>query len=199
MIVKDKSMKIKRGYLKELANIDEQFFEIDKAKGTVKVELRFDSPDDIFDLNYVSKIPVLSDDFLDLIRNVFTLVSSKYKIDLTVKLDDMKGYDGDTLEDIFKKNLTLEFSSKLVETRMKKRVAYGMIGLGVGMFFATVLIGNVWQSDSVWKDIIIYLSDIAATVAFWEALSILVIERSENRSYLIDLASRFSSIRFIEE
>lgn len=67
------------------------------------------------------------------------------------------------------------------------------------MFFTTILIESVWRGDSVWKDIVIYLSDIAATVAFWEALSILVIERSENRSYLIDLASRFSSIRFIGE
>ena len=197
MIVKDKSMKIKKGYLKELANIGEEFFEIDKTKGTAKVELRFDSPDDIFDLNYVSKIPVLSEEFLDWVRSVFKLVSSKYKIDLTVRFGDMKGYDPNTLEDIFKKNLSLEFTSKLGETRMKKRIAYSMIGLGVGLFFATILIGNVWHGESVWKDIVIYLSDIAATVAFWEALSILVIERSENRSYLIDLASRFSSIRFI--
>ena len=192
-------MKIKKGYLKELANIDEQFFEVDKAKGVAKVELRFDSPDDIFDLNYVSKTPVLNDEFIDWVRSVFALVSSKYKIDLTVKFGDMKGYDENTLEDIFKKNMALEFTSKLGETRMKKRVAYAMIGLGVGMFFTTILIGNIWHGDSVWKDIIIYLSDIAATVAFWEALSILVIERSENRSYLIDLTSRFSSIKFIAE
>jgi hypothetical protein len=81
----------------------------------------------------------------------------------------------------------------------KTAVQNYMIGLGVGMFFTTILIESVWRGDSVWKDIVIYLSDMAATVAFWEALSILVIERSENRSYLIDLTSRFSSIRFIGE
>ena len=87
---------------------------------------------------------MLSDEFLEWVRSAFTLVSSKYKIDLTIKLGNMKGYDEKTLEDIFKKNLFLEFTSKLGETRMKKRTAYGMIGLGVGMFFVTILIGNIW-------------------------------------------------------
>ena len=45
----------------------------------------------------------------------------------------------------------------------------------------------------------VYISDIATTVSFWEAMTILVVEQKEKRAYLKNLKSRFSSIRFVDK
>lgn len=189
-------MKLNGKALKEFADIDERFFDIDKDAGVAKIELLFEKPEDIFDSNYLSKTPILSDDFIDWLGSAFSLVSSKYKIDLTVKFNDMGAYGENELEDIFKKNIELEFKSKFTANRQKNKVAYGLIGIGVVFFLIMLLINNLWQNDSVWKDIFVYISDIATTVTFWEAMTILVVQQKENRSYLKNLTDRFSTIRF---
>ena len=182
--------------IKEAANIEESFFDIDTVNNTAKIVLEFERPEDIFDTNYISKTPVLSDDFSEWIRSAFRLVSSKYKIDLTVRFDDMENYTEDELREIFRKNIDLEFKSNFIANRSKNRIAFSLIGIGVAFFMAMLLINNLWDSASVWKDVFVYISDIATTVTFWEAMTILVVEQKEKRAYLKDLRTRFSSIRF---
>lgn len=186
------------GRIRETAHIDESFFEIDNENRIAKIEMRFEKASDIFDVNYLSKTPVLSDDFLDWIGSVFRLVSSKYKIDLTVRLDDTGGYSEEELSEIFRKNIELEFRNRLKETRQKNNVAIGLIATGVLFFIGMMLVNSLWESSSVWKDIFVYISDIATTVTFWEAATILIVEQKEKRAYLKDLESRFSGIRFVK-
>ncbi|MBE6529434.1 MAG: hypothetical protein E7680_02380 [Ruminococcaceae bacterium] len=182
--------------IKELKNIEDCFFEIDKESKIAKIVLEFSRPEDIFDQNYVTKQPILSDDFLEWIGSAFKLVSSKYKIDLSIRFDDLGAYTGEELQDIFCKNIDLEFKSRFSENQKRNRVAYGLIGIGLLFFVGMLLIRNLWQSESIWRDIFIYVSDIATTVTFWEAMTILVVEQKEKREFLFDLASRFTSIHF---
>ena len=190
--------KISGDKVKELAAIDEQFFGIDKERDVAKFELLFDSPQDIFDENTITRKPVLNDDFMDLISSAFTLISSKYKIDLTVKFRDMGEYSEEELSGIFLDNIELQFRSKLAEHRQENRIGRGLIGIGVGCLLLMLLIENLWEGDSLWKDVFVYVSDIATTVTIWEAMTIFLVERREKRSYLIKLASRFSTIRFTQ-
>ena len=46
------------------------------------------------------------------------------------------------------------------------------------------------------KPIFSYVSDIATTVAFWESMTILIVEVQEHRSYLIAVEKRFSGVNF---
>lgn len=186
-----------RNRIKELAEIESDFFDVDKSSETAKIELQFDCPDEIFDTNYVVKTPVLSDDFMDWLRSAFTLVSPVYKIVLTVRFKDMQGYKEEELRRIFTKNIELEFKSRYKENRLKNRIAYSLIGIGLVFFLAMLTVNHFWSSESVWKEIFVYISDIATTVTFWEAMTILVVQQRENRAYLKNLATRFSNIRFI--
>ena len=135
---------------------------------------------------------------MDLISSAFTLISSKYKIDLTVKFRDMGEYSEEELSGIFLDNIELQFRSKLAEHRQENRIGRGLIGIGVGCLLLMLLIENLWEGDSLWKDVFVYVSDIATTVTIWEAMTIFLVERREKRSYLIKLASRFSTIRFTQ-
>lgn len=177
-------------------HIEEDFFDIDKKAKIARVKLKFEKPSDIFDVNYISKLPVLSDEFLDWIGSAFKLIPLKYKIDLTVEYDDLEGWDEEQLSDVFKKNIMLEYrSAKNIEKR-KNLIAYGLIGVGAVMFIAMILISRLWNADSLLKDVFFYISDIATTVAFWEAMYILVVERGESGFHRKGLAYRFDSIKF---
>lgn len=182
--------------VKEIVNIEKSFFDIDEKTNVAHIILSFDRPGDIFDTNYISGTPVLSDDFMDWIQSAFELVSPKYRIDLTVRFNDMSGYTGEQLSEIFRKNIDLEFKSKLNANRNRNKIAVGLVGIGVTFFIAMMLISRLWATDSVWKEIFIYMSDIATTVTFWEAMTILVVEQKEKRAYLRNLKHRFSAIAF---
>ena len=76
----------------DLKDIERSFFEIDEENNVAKIVLKYEKPDDIFDMTCVSDTPLLSIEALAYIGNAFGLVSSKHKIDLTLRFDDMGDY-----------------------------------------------------------------------------------------------------------
>ena len=86
-------------------DIEEDFFDIDRKKGLAKIKLTFDKVSEIFDINYTTKNPVLSDDFLEWITSAFNIIPSRYKIELSVTFRDYEGYTETQLSDIFWKNI----------------------------------------------------------------------------------------------
>jgi phosphotransacetylase len=92
-----------------------------------------------------------------------------------------------------------EYTNALYELRKAKGVtpekAADMIKNP--LFFAAMMIMNhLWVDGGVPKEVIGYIADIATTVTFWEAMTILIVENAERRSYLANLARRFESIAF---
>ncbi|MBQ9482277.1 MAG: hypothetical protein IJU84_08945 [Clostridia bacterium] len=187
---------MKNGPIKEYEFIEEEFFDIDKERRTARVKLAFDKPSSIFDVNYSAKMPVFSDDFSNRITYAFRMIPAKYKVELDVTFADAEGYTDEMLRKFFKKNLMLDFKTQISDENRRGRVAFGLIGVGVIMFAAMILMNRLWITDSVIKDIFVYVSDIATTVTFWEAMTILVVERKEKRSARTSLAARFASINF---
>ncbi|MGM9597616.1 MAG: hypothetical protein ACI3XO_07370 [Eubacteriales bacterium] len=177
-------------------NIEEEFFEIDKEKQLARIRLSFDKVSDVFDVNYITKNPVLSDDFMEWIASAFSIIPSRYKIELSVSFGDYEGYTEEQLSDIFWKNIVLDFKSKRENQRKRNSIAYGLIAVGVVFFIGMILTELAWDTESVIKPIFSYVSDIATTVAFWEAMTILIVERQEQRSYLIAVEKRFSGVNF---
>ena len=182
--------------IKQYEHAEEEFFDIDREAKLAHIKLSFARPSEIFDVNYISKTPILSDDFLDWIGSAFDLIPARYKIDLEVSFQDLEGWNEEALLDNFKKNIMLEYKSTLAKQRKKSHIAYALMSIGLVMFVAMMLINGLWNVSSVLKDIFLYVSDIAATVAFWEALTILVVERSESGFARTSLVHRFASIKF---
>lgn len=185
-----------RKAMERFENIEEEFFEIDKGKNLAKINLYFDRVSDVFDLNYITKMPVLNDDFMEWIASAFDLIPSRYKIELSVSFGDYEGYTEKQLNDIFWKNILLDVKSKREAQKKRNRVAYGLIAAGVVFFIGMLLTEFRWATESVMKTIFSYVSDIATTVAFWEAMTILIVERKERRSYLLAVGKRFSGVSF---
>lgn len=185
-----------REAIKSIVNIEDDFFDIDKEKKVANIVLNFDKPDDIFDLNYNSKIPVLSDDFLDWIASAFRIIPRRYKIKLDVRFRDLQGYDAETLEKIFEKNIVLEYVGRKSGRIKENKISWSLIGLGTVLLLATIFMNLFWQTDGIAKEIIMYVFDIAVTVTFWEAFTSLIVKRQEIFGYRKDLVTRFSAITF---
>ena len=110
----------------------------------------------------------------------------------------MEGFSEDELHGVFIKNIRLELKSRLKETHQNNNAALALIATGLAFFAGMLIIDRLWVDDSVWKSIFFYISDIAATVAIREAVTILGVEQKEKRAYLRDLRYRFSDIRFLK-
>ena len=185
--------------LKLYNNIESEFFDIDKEKKQAFIKLSFNKPSDIFDINFISKKPVLSDDFMDWIRSCYNLVPRKYKINLDVEFEDMEEYDDETLKDIFVKNIMLEAKSLQEKNKSRNNVGWVLTGMGLVFLLSMIFIEFLWKEESLLRTIFAYVSDILATVTLWEALTLLVVERYENRMEKQDLALRFHSISFTKK
>ena len=188
-----------KNIIKKYENIEKEFFEIDEENKVAKVKLYFAAAPDVFDLSYETKKPVLSDDFFDWVKTAFDIIPRKYKIDLDVRFGDLCGYDAEELKKIFTDNIFLEYKTQANERRTRRNIAYGLIGIGTVMLVGMILINALWNAENIFKTIFSYVADIAATVTYWEALNILVVEDKENRSYVTGLVKRFGGIKFSAE
>ena len=127
---------------------------------------------------------------------MFDYIPSKYKINLDIRLRDMKGMTDEDLHNLFSLNMMYEYRAKHVRSKHNDRTAFGLIGVGLLFFFGMLLMNRLWIADSVFRDVCTYLADIATTVTFWEALNILVVMKREQISDIEGLISRFASIHF---
>lgn len=192
------TIKAKR-ILKEAKNIESEFFELDQGQKRAKMELEFSSPNDIFDTNAKTKLPLLSDDFIDWVKTSFDYTPKGYKIDLLISFDDMGGYSEEGLQDIFKKNLLLESKRVGRDISSKNKIAVWLIVLGIIFLVTMILISALWKEENLVKTIFTYVADIAATVTIWEALTLLIVQNNERSGYLANLLKKYSSIRFVKK
>ena len=189
-------MNKKQKMFREMEHIEKDFFDVDEETGIAGIDLHFASPDEVFDVNCISKIPIFNDDFDDWIRSAFEVIPSKYRIALKITFGRMEGYTNEQLKEIFRKNLLL--SGKVInqKIRIRDRIAYGLIAAGLISFIAMMLIGHLWVSENFWHQVFFYILDIATTVLFWEAAGILLVESREHRVVMKSYRNRFASISF---
>ena len=185
--------------LKGLNNIEKDFFDIDEENKVAHMKLEFSNPNEIFDQNSITKIPTLNDDFIEWLGIAFEYCPKKYKIDLDITFDDLNGYSTEELNTIFVKNVALEFKRYKRKANLKNKIAYNLIIIGLIFLISMILLTSLWKEENIAKDIISYIFDIATTITFWEALTILIVENKERRDYMKNIAKRFKSINFYQK
>ena len=176
-------------------NIEEEFFDIDKKSRLANINIEFERPSDIFDVNYHTKKPILSDDFMDWIDSAFDLVPTKYNINISITFKHSEGYTKKELSNIFNENLKLDANSKKSENKSNDVIALTLMGLGL-VFIVSYLLVFTIDSNSVLREFILYMSDTFACIFIWEGITLMVIQRYENTAYLKNIEKRFNSIKF---
>ena len=182
--------------LMDFEQIENEFFDI--TGDIAIVRLHFENPDEVFDVNCLSRTPIFNDDFDDWLQSAFEMIPSKYKIQLEISFDDMGGYTPDQLDDIFSNNLLLSARTLTQSIHRRDNIAIGLMIAGVVSFIAMMLISKLWETESFWHEVFFYFLDITTTVLFWEAAGILLVETREHRVTVKAYRERFASVRFYE-
>ena len=176
--------------------VEREFFDIDDENKRTNFNLEFSSPEDIFDPNLKSGVPALSDDFVEWLKEALEYSPKKYTIDLKVSFDDLGEYTEEELTIIFQKNMMLEYKRMKRNEFSKNRLAYSLIGVGIVLLIFTFTILSMWKNIGLIYEIFSYILDIATTVVFWEALTILLVEGRERKFYLKQIITRFDKVVF---
>ena len=179
--------------------VEMEFFDIDDENKRTNFNLEFSSPEDIFDPNLKSGVPALSDDFIEWLKESLEYSPKKYKIDLNVTFDDLGEYTEEELTIIFKKNMLLEYKRMKRNEFSKNRLAYSLIGVGIVLLVFTFTILSMWKNIGLIYEIFSYILDIATTVVFWEALTILLVEGRERKFYLKRIITKFDKVVFTKK
>ena len=180
---------------KKLMGVEEEFFDLDKENLIAHMKLSFASPDEIFDKNALTKIPVFNDDFSEWLPASFEYIPNKYKLDLDIVFDDLGAYTEEELKEIFAKNMALEFKKSEREKNNKSKIAVGLLITGI-LFLIAMLLFSTLLKEGVWKEIVVAITEIASWVTIWEALAVFIVENSERRKYLRSISRRFGNIEF---
>ena len=181
---------------KKYQNIENEFFELDPVQNTALIRMEYKKPGDIIEADAVTKTPRMTIDFIEDLIDKVDYLPPKYKMHLIVTFEDMEGYSEEQLEDICSKNLLLETKARNRNAKVHNRLALYLCATGLMFILLAIWIGNIWKEESMLRNIVAYILDIAATVPFWAAMEIYFIDNSERRRKLINLKKRFERIEF---
>lgn len=179
-----------------LETIEEEFFELDHERKTALLRFEYERPEDIFDSGAVRNIPMVSRDFLDKLIGAFDCIPSKYKLDIRIVFDDMQGYSEEQLMEIFQKNILLGVKIAFRVTRRQNRLALALFMTGVFFVLLSIWFNHTFTDDGVFREIVSYILDIAATVPFWGAMEVFFIDNREKKQTAVNIARRFHGITF---
>ncbi len=187
-----------RKIFKQFENVEEEFYEIDKENKIAHVNLKYHTPNEIFDEHIESKTPLFTYEFSDWLSSTFSCVPNKYKIEFDVSFDSMEGYTDEKLNDIFNKNIYLFEKSDGRRAHFRNRIAVSLFIMGIISFILMLMTKKFWVTQDFWHEAFFYILDIMTTVLFWEAAGILIVENRERTSRQVNYLNRFHAIHFHE-
>ena len=182
--------------IKNLLNIENEFFKLDEENKIAKVDLHYKAPSEIFSQTISSKIPIVDTKFMETITRIFEIIPNKYKVDFDICFDDLENMDEEELRDIFRKCFGLEIKAHRKEIRSKNIMALYLIGVGTLFVLGLILLNVLWNGESVGKQILNYILEIGGWVAIWGGLEVFIIENRERRRREFMFAKRFNSLSF---
>ena len=188
-------MNLKKGG-KAFLSVHEDFFRLDKKEKLARIDLAFRSPSDIFSQTIQADIPIISGDFLALLMNTYDCIPDRYKLDIRVFFDDLEEYSEEYLKELFRKNIMLALRIQSQKTHRRNRLALILCLTGFVFVFLSSWLNRFWTNEGTAKNIIFFILNIVATVPFWGALDICLIDGSERRRTAFNIRKRFNSVSF---
>ena len=182
----------------EFRSIEEEFFELDHENKEVLIRRTFEKPEEIFDTNAVTKTPLMTEEFIESLIGAFDRVPDKYKLNIRIAFDDLDGYSEEQLVDICRKNFMQETKTRIRYAYRQNRLAVALCGIGLFFILLSIWLGSVWTAESTVRDVVLYILDIVATVPFWGAMEICIIDNRERRRKILNIKRRFHTIEFIK-
>jgi hypothetical protein len=180
----------------------ETYFDLDDKKKEANVNLLYDNSNEIFDIHFLSKKPIINDDFLNEIFYALRVLPSKYYVNFNMYFKDMNGYSDKELEDIFVKSIMITNAEWRIEEKKSNKV--GLYFSIIGIVFLIILWVLTAILEAKFSDIssmlayrvFYYVLDILITVILWEAVTIYFVKRNEDRAKHLSFNRRLNVVTF---
>ena len=78
----------------------------------------------------------------------------------------------------------------------KARIAFILLLVGISFLIAMLLMTALWKNAGIEKDVVSYVFDIATTVTIWQAMTILIVDNTDETQRARQFAKCFESISF---
>ena len=139
--------------LREWKNIESEFFELDEPNKIAKMTLRYHSPKELFDPHGETRLPLLKPETMAYLKTMLGYAPPKYKVELTLRFDDLGPYSEQQIADVVIKNSVLELKSIETATRQRDRLAYAFLAPARCAFSSCsccVFCGRRSRSEASW-------------------------------------------------
>ena len=181
---------------RHIRRIEDKFFDLDHEKHIAYMDLTYECPSDLFDKDVFTKEPMISDELISGLTSMFSYLPIGYKLDIRINFNDMEGYSEEDLRTLFVQNLELELMAKVRNNFYDYLIAFSFCAIGLGFVLVSILLKNYWTQPTIFQQILIFLADTMATVPFWGALDVLVVQRITQKKEFTNIARRFGNIEF---
>ena len=181
---------------KALMSIHDEFFRLNKEEKQARIDLKYQTPSDIISPVVQAGIPLMNEEFFAQLLDAFDYVPDRYELDIDVTFSDLEGYSKERLEEIFRKNILLKLRILGQKASRQNRLVLILCAIGLVFILLSVWLNHLWTEEGTVRNIVFFFLDIVATVPFWGAMDIYLVEGSERRKTAANIGKRFNSISF---
>lgn len=177
-----------------------KYYEVDEDNKIVTVDIHYDKASDFLNTN-VGNIenPIIRDDALENVNNIIQNIPVAFKVKINFNIKDYEGYDSKNIIQSFNDTLELNQYTSRRNRQKKNLIAASLILVGVILLCFMVIGKNLnWFGEDTKAEVIAEIINIAAWVFVWEAVSMLFLEKSEQKIFALRIRTRVSEIVMLE-
>lgn len=177
-----------------------KYYQVDEENKIVTINVHYDKASDFLNTNIGNNDnPIIRDDALENVNNIIQSIPVIYKVKINFDIKDYENYDPKNIIQSFNDTLELnQYTSRRFRQR-KNLIAATLILVGVILLCFMVIGKNkTWFGEGIKAEVIAETINIAAWVFVWEAVSMLFLEKSEQKIFALRIRTRVSEIVMLE-
>lgn len=177
-----------------------KYYQVDEENKIVTINVYYDKASDFLNTS-IGNVdnPIIRDDALENVNSIIQSIPVVYKVKINFDIKDYENYDPKNIIQSFNDTLELnQYTSRRLRQR-KNLIAATLILVGVILLCFMVIGKNkTWFGEGIKAEVISETINIAAWVFVWEAVSMLFLEKSEQKIFALRIRTRVSEIIMLE-
>lgn len=177
-----------------------KYYQVDEENKIITINVHYDKASDFLNTSIGNNNnPIIRDEALENVNNIIQSIPVVYKVRINFDIKDYENYNPKNIIQSFNDTLELnQYTSRRLRQR-KNLIAATLILVGVILLCFMVIGKNkIWFGEGIKAEVIAETINIAAWVFVWEAVSMLFLEKSEQKIFALRIRTRVSEISMLE-
>ena len=177
-----------------------KYYQVDEENKIITINVHYDKASDFLNTSIGNNNnPIIRDEALENVNSIIQSIPVVYKVRINFDIKDYENYNPKNIIQSFNDTLELnQYTSRRLRQR-KNLIAATLILVGVILLCFMVIGKNkIWFGEGIKAEVIAETINIAAWVFVWEAVSMLFLEKSEQKIFALRIRTRVSEISMLE-